>query len=72
MPVSDLELVDLGIDMHRQILAFSREERLMIAATVMTTALHEFPREGRTEAFETVCNRAALAVQAAAREGLPR
>lgn len=63
-------LVELGLDFHRQLFLFSREERLLVASTLLTAALHEYPKAVREEMLDASCTRAggAIAVARAAQD----
>ena len=58
-------LVEIGLDFHRQLFLFSREDRLLVASALLTAALQEYPKPARAEVFEACCTRASGAIAAA-------
>ena len=62
MPHSVLELIELGLDFHRQLFLFSREDRVLIAAALVNATLQEYPADARFDAFDAQCERASAAV----------
>lgn len=57
-----LDLLEIGVDFHRKLFLFSREDRLLVAVSLLSAALQEYAPPVRDFAFNAAMSRGLAAV----------